>query len=102
MNALWETSKWLMHWQRLAVVGLGGLAICSALAVIAASHETRVMYRELQILQKEQDDLESEYEKLLLEQSAWANYTRVDQIAHQKLQMAPPDVEQVVVVRHER
>jgi cell division protein FtsL len=58
------------------------------------------MYREIQVLQKENDDLQSEYEKLLLEQSAWANNSRVDEIARNKLQMVPPDVHEIVMVRN--
>ena len=75
------------------------LIVITALAVVGASHETRNMYREIQVLQKEQDDLESEYEKLVLEQSAWANNTRVDQIARHDLNMVPPEVGEVIVVR---
>ncbi|HAK52850.1 MAG TPA: cell division protein FtsL, partial [Gammaproteobacteria bacterium] len=81
MNALLDTFRWLGQERRLLVVALGVLIVITALAVVGASHETRNMYREIQVLQKEQDDLESEYEKLVLEQSAWANNTRVDQIA---------------------
>ncbi len=99
MNALLDTFRWLGQERRLLVVALGVLIVITALAVVGASHETRNMYREIQVLQKEQDDLESEYEKLVLEQSAWANNTRVDQIARHDLNMVPPEVGEVIVVR---
>ena len=99
MNALLDTFRWLGQERRLLVVALGVLVVISALGVVGASHETRSMYREIQVLQKEQDDLESEYEKLVLEQSAWANNTRVDQIARHDLNMIPPEVGEVIVVR---
>jgi cell division protein FtsL len=57
------------------------------------------MYRDLQTLEKDHDDLEHEYEKLLLEQSAWADYTRLNQLAHDELAMAAPTAVDTVVIR---
>ena len=88
-----------MELPRIATVVLFILTILSAFGVVSASHETRNMYRELQVLQKERDDIESEYGQLLLEQSAWANNTRVDQIAREELQMVIPKVEEIIVLR---
>ena len=99
MNALLDTFRWLGQGQRLIKIVLGVLLVISALGVVGASHETRSMYSELQALHKEQDDLESEYGKLLLEQSAWSNNTRVDEIARNELNMVPPEVRKIIVVR---
>ena len=99
MNALLDTFRWLGQGQRLIGIVFGGLVVVSALGVVGASHETRNMYRELQALQKKQDDLESQYGKLLLEQSAWSNNTRVDEIARNELNMVPPEVSKIIVVR---
>ena len=99
MNALLDTFRWLGQCQRLIKIVLGVLVVISALGVVGASHETRSMYSELQALYKEQDDLESEYGKLLLEQSAWSNNTRVDEIARNELNMVPPEVSKIIVVR---
>ena len=64
MNALLDTFRWLGQGQRLIGIVLGGLFVISALGVVGASHETRNMYRELQALQKKQDDLESSFSGL--------------------------------------
>ncbi|MCY4531704.1 MAG: cell division protein FtsL [Gammaproteobacteria bacterium] len=98
-NLLAELIEWFMELPRFATVVLFILTILSAFGVVSASHETRNMYRELQVLQKERDDIESEYGQLLLEQSAWANNTRVDQIAREELQMVIPKVEEIIVLR---
>ena len=98
-NLLTELVEWFMELPRFATVVLFVLTILSALGVVSASHETRNMYRELQVLQKERDDIESEYGQLLLEQSAWANNTRVDQIAREELQMVIPKVEEIIILR---
>jgi len=100
VKLLIELSQWLFQAQRIAAVFLGAVVMLSAFGVVVASHETRSMYREIQVLQKQTDDLQSEYEKLLLEQSAWANNSRVDEIARNKLQMVPPDVHEIVMVRN--
>ncbi len=60
---------------------------------------TRNMYRDLQTLEKDHDDLEHEFEKLLLEQSAWADYTRLDRLAHDELAMSAPSPSETVVLR---
>ena len=83
---------------------MGGSLLCvllvvSSLGVAYASHQTRNMYRDLQQLEKDHDDLEHEYEKLLLEQSAWADYTRLNGLAQDKLQMAAPKSSEMVVLR---
>jgi cell division protein FtsL len=100
VKPLIELVAWLFQAQRMMAVLLGAVVMLSAFGVIVASHETRGMYREIQVLQKENDDLQSEYEKLLLEHSAWANNSRVDEIARNKLQMVPPDVHEIVMVRN--
>jgi cell division protein FtsL len=53
----------------------------------------------LQELQAAQDYLDSDYERLLLEQSAWADYARIDQVSRDELHMLPPSVEDLVVVK---
>ena len=57
------------------------------------------MYRDLQQLEKDHDDLEHEYEKLLLEHSVWADNTRLNELAREKLQMIAPEIGEMVVLR---
>ena len=60
---------WLIETRQLIAGLLSSVVIISALAVAYSGHQTRNMYRELQQLEKDHDDLEHEYEKLLLEHS---------------------------------
>lgn len=90
---------WLIEPKQLFAGVLSSLVIVSALAVAYSAHQTRNMYRDLQQLEKDFDDLEHEYEKLLLEQSAWADYTRLDQLAQDKLAMAAPASDNTVVLQ---
>lgn len=94
-----RTVQWLTAWNQLGVMLLAAVVVSSALAVIYSAHMTRQMYAQLQSLQKEQDDLDSQYEKLLLEQSAWADFARVDQVAREDLGMKEPGSKDLVIVR---
>jgi cell division protein FtsL len=96
---LQQLMRWFFSPKPIAGSLLCGLLVVSALGVAFSSHETRNMYRDLQQLEKDHDDLEHEYEKLLLEQSAWADYTRLNELAQDKLQMATPETSEMVVLR---
>lgn len=90
---------WLLAWPQLAVVLLVIAVVISSLGVVYTAHETRAAYARLQDLQETRDSLDSRYEKLLLEQSAWADYSRIDRLAHKQLKMSSPKPEDIVVVK---
>ena len=90
--------SWLLKPGQILAVVLCGLVVSSALGVAYSSHLTRNMYRDLQQLEKAHDDLEHEYEMLLLEQSAHADYTRLDQLAQDQLAMTAPTPADTVVI----
>jgi cell division protein FtsL len=94
-----QLMRWFFSPRPMAGSLLCGLLVVSALGVAYSSHETRNMYRDLQQLEKDHDDLEHEYEKLLLEQSAWADYTRLNELAQDKLEMTAPEISEMVVLR---
>lgn len=74
------------------------LVLVSALAVVWARHESRVLFVELQSLQSERDELNVDWGRLQLEQSAWATKGRIERIAREELSMQRPvDVEVVLV-----
>ena len=91
--------RWFFSRRPMLGSFLCGLLVVSSLGVAYSSHETRNMYRDLQQLEKDHDDLEHEYEKLLLEQSAWGDYTRLNGLAQDKLQMTAPAISDMVVLR---
>lgn len=95
---LFKLTSWLLAWPQLSVCLLLLLLVASALGVVFAAHETRQQYAEIQQLERKQDHLDSEYEKLLLEQSAWADYARVDRISREELGMTSPAAKDIVVV----
>lgn len=99
MNPVVSLIRWFFAPASLVAAGLIGLLVMSALGVAYSAHLTRNMYRDLQQLEKDNDDLEHEYEKLLLERSAWADYTRLNEIASNELAMAAPLPDDTVVIQ---
>jgi cell division protein FtsL len=73
--------------------------VVSALGVVWVKHQNRKAFAELSALRDERDALEVEWDKLLLEQSAWATTPRIEQVAAGQLSMTVPTADQVVVVR---
>ncbi|TDO12577.1 MULTISPECIES: cell division protein FtsL [Halomonas] len=85
---------------RLLLVALL-LAAClgTALAVITTSHLTRLQYAHLQQLEREQQQLQTEWGQLLLEESAWSSPARIERLAQERLEMRLPAIDEVEVIR---
>jgi cell division protein FtsL len=75
----------------LAVLG-------SSIAVIYSSFETRRLVAKHQFLQKKNNSMQVEWGQLLLEQSTWGSYNRVEQLAGAKLKMRVPSPHEIVMV----
>jgi cell division protein FtsL len=91
--------RWLGGGWPRQVILLMVFILASSVGVILVSHETRALYSRIQVEEHASDNLDSEYERLLLEQSAWAGYNRVDQLAREELQMQTPRQANLVLMR---
>ncbi len=83
----------------LAFVLLLVATIASAIAVVQAKHRHRLAFVELSRLEAERDELNIEFGRLQLEQATWAETSRVEQLARERLGMVFPTPQQVRVVR---
>lgn len=88
-----------MQLTRAIVVLLIAALFLSALAVIDARHENRVLFAQLQQLRQQRDQLNVEWGQLLLEQSTWSTHARIEQLATQQLDMQMPSHAHIVVVQ---
>lgn len=61
--------------------------VVSALSVIVATHETRLMMAKRETLRGEKDDLDIEWRNLLLEQNSLIEHSRIRRIASEELNM---------------
>ena len=71
----------------------------SSIAVVHLRHEHRLTYVALQEAQERRDELNVEWSQLLLEQSTWSIHHRVEFEANNRLGMAVPEPDQIIVLR---
>ena len=86
-----------MRWfSLLALVTLLLATAASGIQVVYQTQEVRRLHVELQSVQRAQDELLSEYTRLLLERGTLASYQNVERLAVQELSMMfPESVERV-------
>jgi len=75
-------------WTALPLLWLAVLA--SAAGTIWCKHRSRELFVELERLNSGRDELEAEWGRLQLEQSAWSAYSYVENVADSRLHMRIP------------
>lgn len=71
----------------------------SAIGLVYSKHLSRKLFVELQHLKQQVTDLDTEWGRLQLEQSAWAGHGRIERIAREKLLMKQPEADAVVFIK---
>jgi len=74
-----------------AVLGAGAGAIYT-------KYRARELFVELERLASTRDELDAEWGRLQLEQSAWSNYGYVERVASERLHMSVPDSSLVEII----
>lgn len=87
-----------MKGQHAIALGLTLGVTVSALAVVYSQHRSRALFVELQRLEKEQAELDTQWGRLELEQSTWATHGRIERLARERLDMRLPDFEREEIV----
>jgi cell division protein FtsL len=72
--------------------------VTTAMLVIHARHQSRLLFSELQVVRAEGDELNTEWGQLLLEEGTWSEHRRVEAMAHTRLDMNIPGRDRIVVV----
>jgi len=88
-----------LHLSRAVVALLGVAVFLSAIALIDARHQNRVLFEQLDQMHAERDQLNVDWGRLLLEESTWSTHAYIEQSATQKLEMGQPANPQVLVVK---
>ena len=98
-----KTSAALLLWaispRQMSIASLVLALGVSAFFVSFSSHQTRELYRNLHMVQKKRDDLDFEYQKLILERGAFADYSRITDLAKKQLNMRIPRTDELVVLK---
>lgn len=75
------------------------LAIASAIAVVKSRQESRRLFIELNQLERERDELNTEFGRLQLEQATLTDSSRLEQFASSQMGMIYPGPAETVVIR---
>ncbi|MGI1678452.1 MAG: cell division protein FtsL [Cellvibrionaceae bacterium] len=91
----------LQRFNRNAIVffSLWAVVMVSGLGVIYSTHVSRQLFNELEGKRRTTAQLHTEWGQYLLEQSTWAAYNRIEDLAESKLDMQLPDQEKIIVVQ---
>ena len=77
---------------------LATAAVGSGVWVVAAKHEARRLFAELQELDREHDRLQVDWGRLQIEQSTQATHARIESLARERLALDAPSDAQVKVI----
>ena len=77
---------------------IGVMIVWSALSVVEKRHESRKLFVELQAIEKQRDLMDVEWGRLQLEQATWGTYSRIEEVAREKLEMELPATENINLV----
>ena len=80
------------------ILSLLALVMVSALSLVYSKHQSRKLFVEVQQLQKQIDELDIDWGRLQLEQSAWSAHSRIERIARKRLNMKPPAANEIVYI----
>jgi len=87
--------------QRILIVAtlLFIAVLASAILLVYSKHQSRKLFVELQSLKYQVAELNTEWSQLQLEQSAWSDHGRIENIAHNQLSLVMPGSEEVVFIK---
>ncbi|MEH6492113.1 cell division protein FtsL [Halopseudomonas sp.] len=77
----------------------GVLVVVSALAVSYSAHWSRLLLNELAGQIEVREKAQAEWGRLVLEQSTWTAYSRIERIATEQLGMHVPEPADVILVQ---
>jgi cell division protein FtsL len=82
----------------LLVALLWCAVLASAAGAIYSKYRARELFVELERLDSGRDELDAEWGRLQLEQSAWSTYAFVEHVASERLHMNIPDARDIEIV----
>ena len=85
------------HSLKIAVLWV--MVVISGLSVAYVSHLCRAKYGQLMVMERDANQMQVDYGKYLLEQSAWGSLQRIEVSAIAELNMRSPKPEEIVIVR---
>lgn len=85
--------------QRWLIVILSFILFVSAISLVVTLHYSRFYFAQLQLVEKDRDDLYIDWTKLLLEQGMASSDRKIETTAAEKLHMHIPDMKEINMVQ---
>jgi cell division protein FtsL len=82
----------------MLVALLWGAVLASAAGAVYSKYRARELFVELEHLNAGRDELDAEWGRLQLEQSAWSTYAFVERVASERLHMTIPDSRDIEIL----
>ena len=70
-----------------------GVVLFSTFGIISVTYETRLQFALLERTRRQQQSLQEQWGRLLLEESAFSSPSRVERVAREQLKMVLPSME---------
>jgi cell division protein FtsL len=90
-----------MSGKLLGVVGvllLAASVVGSGIWIVSVEHRSRQLFIEAERLNRELDQIQIDWGRLQIEQSTYAQHSRIESLARQRLRLTEPADDQLVVV----
>ncbi len=92
----------VVNWQLPLLVILFVAVIFVAIKTVVHRHESRTLFMQLQVLEKERDKLAAQWSRLKLEQGTMLNQVRVERNARLDLGMKIPKASEIKTIRESK
>ena len=89
----------VVNWQLPLLAILFVVVIFVAIKTVVHRHESRTLFMQLQVLEKERDKLAAQWSRLKLEQGTMLNQVRVERNARLDLGMKMPKTSEIKTIR---
>ena len=94
-----KTVDSVVNWQLPLLAVLFVAVIFVAIKTVVHRHESRTLFMQLQVLEKERDKLAAQWSRLKLEQGTMLNQVRVEQNARWELGMQMPKTSEIRMIK---
>ena len=94
-----EANSSVINWQLLLLLVLFFSCVFVAIKKVVHRHESRMVYMQLQELNKERDKLTAQWSRLKLEQATTLNQVRVEKYARGDLSMNMPRASEIKFIK---
>jgi cell division protein FtsL len=82
----------------VGVLALAACVVASGVWIVNVEHRSRQLFIEGEKLNRQLDQLQIDWGRLQIEQSTWAQHSRIESLARQRLRLTEPAEDQLVVV----